>query len=692
MSDPTRIKASLPRTWSVFFARHGNFTAVQQQAIPVLLAGRNAMVIAATASGKTEAVIVPLLERHVLGQLSGTEQAVGLTILYICPTRALVRDLYERLQPPLHKLGVSLAMKSGDTGPVSTSRPPTVLITTPESTDSLLTRAPRLLSTLKAIVLDEIHLFDDSPRGDHIRCLLNRIEYVRRYRQQEAELDRLTPLQRVALSATVPDPISVAERYLTSEYEIIQAEGGRRIEAEIRKMAGLRDLVSALTLRASSGTGIRKSLIFCNTRNQVEQTAAFLRQNLPYAASIYVHYSNIDPAMRRQVEDDFAEAGVAICVSSSTLELGVDIGSIDDIILLGPPPNVTSFLQRIGRGGRRTDTTKVLCLARSNLEQIRFQALLDVTDSSGHPVLTPPTYHFRPSVLIQQIFSVLKQSPTGAIRLADLRNLAPVAIDDDILTRILNYLTVTGYLRSGRLGEWRPDEGLNDLLDAHEIYSNIGTDPFRLTIIDAYSGRTIAQTNRIQLEGDTLLMGGRAMEVVWRDRYKIAVRRSKMDNDEPLRFYTEPLALPFEVGQAVAAHLRLEPGQICLICGEDDTLLFHFWGDLYGALLAGMLKANIKTDDGVEILRLNEHCLELSAPLHGLPPWDATLLRRQLRVLYPQLQSYLDLGRFHSLLPPDVAYDAVIDQCDLPRFERLYRNARLITPPVGLRKRLLSLI
>ena len=214
VTDPPQIRMALRHTWSTFFARHGSLTPVQQQAIPPILAGSNTLVIAPTASGKTESVVAPLLERHVLGTAARQSAGAELRILYICPTRALVRDLYERLAPSLEHLGVALSMKSGDTGPVSTRQPPTVLITTPESTDSLLTRAPRLFAPLRAIVLDEIHLFDNSPRGDHLRCLLRRIEQIRRYHQRETQADPPIPLQRIALSATILDPAGVAGRYL----------------------------------------------------------------------------------------------------------------------------------------------------------------------------------------------------------------------------------------------------------------------------------------------------------------------------------------------------------------------------------------------------------------------------------------------------------------------------------------------
>ena len=438
MVDPAMASAlhRYSSTWSpVFFARHGSLTPVQQQAIPLILAGHNTLVIAPTASGKTEAVIAPLLERHVLGGAAPAGGEPSLRILYICPTRALVRDLYERLAPPLAQLEVTLGMKSGDTGPVSASRPPTVLDHHPESTDSLLTREPRLLAGLQAVVLDEIHLFDGGVRGDHLRCLLRRIEHVRRYSQQQAGVDPPIPLQRIALSATIPDPAGVAERYLAGDDEtageprIVEAGGGRAIEADVQPMHGLADLATALALRAGGGLGIRKTLVFCNSRNEVEQTAAYLRQHLPFEAAVFVHYSNLDPAERRAVEDGFAQASVAVCVASSTLELGIDIGSIDDVALVGPPPTLTSFLQRIGRGGRRTGLTRVLCLPRSALEQIRFAALLALAQSAPRSPLSPPSLPaFRPSVLVQQTFSLLKQSPTGGVRLADLRRIAPAEV------------------------------------------------------------------------------------------------------------------------------------------------------------------------------------------------------------------------------------------------------------------------
>ncbi|MCL4832735.1 MAG: DEAD/DEAH box helicase [Caldilineaceae bacterium] len=730
MTTPRSLKSRLAHAWTPFFARHGSFTPVQEAAIPPILDGHSTLVIAATAGGKTEAAIVPLLERYCFSPYPGSGKdgrtapspkvgegwGGGLRILYLCPTRALVRDLYERLRLPLEQLEISFAMKSGDTGPVSTSSPPTVLITTPESTDSLLTRAPRLLAEMQAIVLDEIHLLDGGPRGDQLRCLLRRIENIRSYHQQQSGLPA-TPLQRIALSATVPDPAGIAARYLSpsadtstpsplegragvgfpigADAQIISVSGRRELDADIWPLHGLESLTTALALTATRESGPRKFLIFCNSRSEVEQTAAFLRGHLPFESALFTHYSNLDTALRQEVEEGFAEASVAICVSTSTLELGIDIGSIDEVVLIGPPPSLSSFQQRIGRGGRRTGVTRVLCMARSSLEEVRFQALIGETvNRTVSPTgrTDSSTYRFLPSVLVQQSFSILAQSPTGGIRLADLRRAAPEEIEDETLAAILGHLTRLGYLRSGRLGEWRAAEKLDELVDKFEIYANIGGDPLPLLLVDAFSGRTLATVARSKVEGETLRLGGHILEVVWRDRYRVGVRRRDgKPVDDQLRFATTPFAVPLESGRAVAGLLGLAGDVMLAVPLAEGTWLFHFWGDVYGSLLAEMLDSHFG-GEGALVMAVNEFCLYLPGPLPALPGWEPGLAQRALYRLLPRVEPLLELGRFHSLLPPAIAREAVLDRLDLPAFEQLYRAARVVIPPSGLRARLEELL
>lgn len=664
-----QLKAQLPRTWPVFFAGHGSFTEVQRRAIPVVLAGHDTLVVAATASGKTEAALAPLLERHL-----PPHHGEGLCLLYLCPTRALVRDLFERLSPPLRALGVSAAMKSGDTGPVSARRPPAVLFTTPESTDSLLTRAPRLFKTLAALVLDEIHLLDDSPRGDQLRCLLARTEAIRRF-----GAPMRAPAQRVALSATLDAPHEVAGRYLRDAV-VVQVAGHRAVSAEIAPLHSLADLAVALAARAA-----KKTLVFCNTRHEVEQVAASLRQTLPFEATVLAHYADLDSAMRRAVEARFAGASVAVCVSTSTLELGVDIGSVDEVALLGPPLSLSAFLQRVGRGGRRRRESRVLCLARSVLEARAFDALLQMAHGLT-PELPPRRYSFRPSVLVQQIFSLVKQSPTGGLRLADLRRSLPedAGFSDEALRQVLGHLVLEDYLTLGRPGEWRAGARLSELADEHEIYGNIGGEPLEVSVVDAYSGHKLARTDRVRTVGETLLLAGRPVEVAWRDRRTFAVKDGRRGAaTETLRLLRSKQAVPLELAQGVALTLGIGAGEMPLV--EDASVdagvnaevrLFHFWGDLYGAWLTELVREQLTPDEPF-VPSHDALSLRLPCPLPALPPWDGARALETLAALAPQLEPLLELGRFHPLLPPEVRRWGGLEAYDVARFERLYRAATL---------------
>ena len=674
MLTPTQVKALIPRTWPLFFARHGRFTPIQELAIPPIVGGKDTLVTAATAAGKTEAVIAPLLERwweHA--------QANQLALLYICPTRALVRDLTERLHPLLDNTAVRVAAKTGDFGPLSGRHPPSILLTTPESADSLLTRHPKLFITTRAIILDEVHLFDNTPRGDHLRCLLERIERIRTYALPKAQ-----PTQRVALSATVLDAAGVMARYLGQTAVHTHLPSGRTLTPTIQPLHTPEDLPPVLTAR-----GARKTLLFANARQEVEQTAAYLRQHLSHHAEIFVHYSTLDSQMRQEVEERFASAATAICVATSTLELGIDIGSIDDVALLGPPADLNGFWQRIGRGGRRTAEMSVLCLPRSPREWAQFEAMLSIAQGT-YTVTIPPSaadppqeleetavYGFRPSVLVQQIFSLIRQSPTGQVRLADVRRLAPPTLPTEAVRSIIAQLVWDGYLQQGRLGDWGAGPALQELLDLHEIHSNIGMDVRLATAVDAYSHKVLGQTERSYPKGAILLFGGQPMRVVWQDKYRFGLTPAPhMPVQEVARYGGGEQAIPFVVAQAVARGLGIGPAEMPLIPQEHGGWLWHGWGTVWGQLLADLLQAQ-----GIAASMADEYTLYLPVAIPSLPPWDAPLAQRVARRAAVGLGNLLGMGRFHGLLPVDVATTAVVALLNLPRLETLYRAVQITPRP-----------
>jgi hypothetical protein len=232
------------------------------------------------------------------------------------------------------------------------------------------------------------------------------------------------------------------------------------------------------------------------------------------------------------------------------------------------------------------------------------------------------------------------------------------------------------------------------LADRHEIYSNIGGEIMGATMIDAYTGRTIAQTERPRIKGETLLMGGRPVQVVWLDRNLFGVQRGRREEvDEILRFQTTPFAVPLEVAQAVSVQASFGVGQMPYLPEPDGRWLFHFWGDLYGELLAGILQAHFPAGEREPRVRVwNEYCLHLPFSLNELPAWDEAVALKELQLLGQRVEPFLELGRFQELLHPQVAKEALIQQCDLARFQFLYQSARLLLPSTGRRGRLLNLL
>ena len=293
-------------------------------------------------------------------------------------------------------------------------------------------------------------------------------------------------------------------------------------------------------------------------------------------------------------------------------------------------------------------------------------------------------------MLVQQAFSLIKQSPTGGVRLADLRRIVPEEFEDEVLRGVLDHLVAEDYLTRGRPGEWRAGPGLNELADRHELYSNIGGDVLTTTVVDAYSGRPVARTDRPRRVGETLLMAGRPVEVAWRDRHTFAVKEGKRSAvGDVLRLVRSRQAVPLELAQSVASSFGLGAGEMPLLEDSYETRLVHFWGDVYGAWLAAILQAHYMQahweeqyarEDEPFVFSYDAYTLRLPHAISALPPWDSALALDTLKALAPRLEPYLELGRFQSLLPREVALGGTIGACDVARFEALYRAAKLINP------------
>ncbi len=470
--------ALLRRSFGPFFARFGRLNDVQVAAVPIVLAGRSLLLTSPTASGKTEAAVAPLVERHLPG---GTSE---LRILYVVPTRALVNDLGRRLEGPLAAMSLPLALKTGDIPTLRPTEPAAVLVTTPESLDSLLCRQPRRFSTLQALVLDELHLVDGTYRGDQLRVLLERLP---------------AGLQRLALSATVHAPELMARRYLGPEAEVLAIGEPRGLDFHLAP-----DLADAVAMLKREKR--HKAIVFCNRRKDVEEVVQKLGELWP-KNRIVAHHGSLSTKERTSAEQAMRDWPWGLCVATMTLEVGIDVGDVDAVVLYGPPHTPSAFQQRVGRGCRREARGVAIGVCLAPEDEAEFGVLAELAVQGvveAHDVLPDP------SVVVQQLFSLLFGHPTGLDR-AHVEALVRPLVEPHTLSAILDHLTREGYVERAGLGRLRASTKLMDLGEKGRIHSNVPN--VREQVFVDGSGRQIGKLELGVAPGDVLMLGGRAWKV-----------------------------------------------------------------------------------------------------------------------------------------------------------------------------------
>lgn len=489
----TRIeyRRLLRRTWVPFFSRFGRLTPIQALTVPKILAGKNVVVCAPTASGKTEAVVAPVAERFI------AEDWDGLGVVYIVPTRALANDSFVRIEGPLSDMGLRTALKHGDRSALPAATPHW-LITTPESLDSLICRQPALFSSLRTIIIDEIHLLDNTYRGDQLRMLLWRLQ----------QLISAPSLSIHLLSATLPNAEELAQRYV-SEFEVVHVTGQRELNYEL---VSSHEEVKQLARK----NGWKKILYFCNRRSSVEEIATQLT-SLWKPHAVVAHHGSLDRKLREEAEQVMKENRTAVCVSTSTLEIGIDIGNIDLVVLAEPPWSISSLLQRIGRGNRRAGKIQAAAIVSTPAERTMLEAMFDAAIAG---VYFSEEYNPDISVVVQQTLSVVFQHKTG-IRESELVDFLAQFCSAQEASMIVNYLYDKGWLQR-RGVRICPTTKLLDEAERGEIHSNI-PDQGTFRVIDLDSGLEIGTVTGVF--DDIFLLAGRAWKVVSSDYGIVRVRR-----------------------------------------------------------------------------------------------------------------------------------------------------------------------
>lgn len=357
---------------------------LQKAAVQPVVSGADCLLIAPTAGGKTEAASFPILTRMVVEGWS------GLSVIYVAPLKALLNNLLPRLEQYTAWLGRRVALWHGDVGESARrailGEPPDILLTTPESLEAMLVSRRvdhRLLFRgLRVVVADEIHSFAAGDRGWHLVAVLERIQRLAEHR-----------IQRVGLSATLGNPEDVLSWYQGSNVatgvvaQVVAAGDPPAAPELVLDYVGT--LENAATVISQLHAG-EKRLVFCESRKQAEELAFELRG---HGITTFISHSSLSLDERRQSERAFAEARDCVIVSTSTLELGIDIGDLDRMIQLDSPRSVGSFLQRLGRTGRRPGTARNALFLTTDYDTfLRAAGLLHLWGGGFvEPVVPPPS-------------------------------------------------------------------------------------------------------------------------------------------------------------------------------------------------------------------------------------------------------------------------------------------------------------
>jgi ATP-dependent Lhr-like helicase len=370
-----------PQTRSWFSERLGEPTEVQRLAWPRIAAGEHALVTAPTGSGKTLAAFLWALDLLLTGAWDGGR----VRVLYVSPLRALGNDIRRNLLEPLAELqprfetsdraapAVRVMSRTGDTPPHERRQmiknPPEILITTPESLNILLTSrgGRQLFDGLETVILDEIHAVVGSKRGVHLMTAVERLVPLTGEVQRIALSATVRPLERIARWAGGHrlDHVGGAEaRYVPRDVAVVAAESPKRYELEVALPVaepGLSrepdTLWAELTSRLKSTVRANRStLIFGNSKRTVEKVARFLNED-EHTQLAYSHHGALSRELRAVVEERLKAGTLKAIVATNSLELGIDIGSIDEVALVQPPPTVASALQRLGRSGHSVGET-----------------------------------------------------------------------------------------------------------------------------------------------------------------------------------------------------------------------------------------------------------------------------------------------------------------------------------------------
>ena len=392
-----------------WFTKHlGSPTDIQLKAWPSIQKQQHTLISAPTGSGKTLAAFLSIIDDMIKKGLDG-ELSDKTMVVYVSPLKALSNDIHKNLQIPLqgikklfkdehrHKVDIKVALRTGDT--TSTQRtsmykhPPHILVTTPESLYLLLTsvNGRKMLSSVKTVIVDEIHAILQSKRGSHLALSIERLQQLCK-----------NSLTRIGLSAT-QKPIDTVAEFLTGSQRcnIINAGHSRKMDIAIEVTGSPLESVMSNEVWVEIYQRLEQlinqhdtTLIFVNTRRLAERMAHRLTEMMG-ANLINAHHGSMSKEHRLEAEQKLKSGKLKALIATASMELGIDIGTVDLVCQMGSPRSIANFLQRVGRSGHSIDGIpkgRLFPLSRDELVESAalMQALkLNELDSLEIPEKTP---------------------------------------------------------------------------------------------------------------------------------------------------------------------------------------------------------------------------------------------------------------------------------------------------------------
>ncbi len=525
---------------------------VQELASQALLDGHNAIILAPTAGGKTEAALFPLLAQLV------NQEPTGVGVIYIAPIKALLNNQADRLGLYTEMVGLQRFLWHGDiTGSQKKAflqSPSAVLMTTPESLEVMLLsrKVPQaeLFKDLRAIVIDEIHAIAGTDRGAHLLSVIERLTKLSQH-----------DIQRVGLSATVGNPTDILQWLQGSSQRSGQVIDPPKVPAKRDIRVYLRENLGSIASAASELAQGKKSLFFCQSRSLAEDIAERMRQ---CGTDVFVHHSSVSLAERTMAEERFQQGQDTCIVCTSTLELGIDVGDLDTVLQANAPTTVSSFLQRLGRTGRRSGALANTTFFTENTETL-LQAVAIIELARQGWVESVPVSSRTWTVLVHQLFALTLQF--GGISSADCwEQLAIVpdfaGISHPEFESLIQHMIKEDFLFSadGLLSLGSKAEkifGRRNFMELYAVFSS--PQLYQVQTGAGYTIGSLEQTfvDKLVPESSSFLLGGRpwVVSLVNHDDRTVVVSGHPVGTKPSWGGFT-PQLLSFELCQAIAQVLK----------------------------------------------------------------------------------------------------------------------------------------